>query len=113
MNDTRQRRIKTLTAVSVVLLPVTVALYYLLPNTPAAGLFVGLLWGFGASIPIGIMLALVTERQRQRRTTVIVSMPDGQHCAIAAPNGATTTIDLLETFGPVAMIDAPGREVAR
>ena len=103
------RRIKTLTAISVVLLPVAVALYVLLPPTPAAAVFIGMVFGFGGSIPVGIMLALWTERRRTPRTTVTVAvatMPDDQHCMIEYAYGRKVTVDLLEAFGRLA-IDAP------
>jgi hypothetical protein len=64
------RRIKTLSMLSAVLLPVTIALHYLLPPSPAAAVFVGFLGGFGVSIPIGIILALVLERMRSRTDEV-------------------------------------------
>ena len=104
-----ERRIKRLSVLAVVLLLVTIALYYLLPPSPVAAVAVGLLWGIGASIPIGCLLAIWTTPK-----PLVVSKPkrytatqDGQWVTITDDAGKTTTVDLLATFGPAALIDAP------
>ena len=98
---TQARRIRILAGLSAVLLPVTIALYYLLPLSPLAALAIGLLCGIGASIPIGCLLAIWTT---PKPTTIEVSKPThytarqiGNLVYITDDHGEATTVDLLVT----------------
>jgi hypothetical protein len=99
-----ERRIKQLAVVEVVLLPVAIALYFLLPPSPVAAVAVGLLFGFGVSIPVGCLgclLALWTGRRRevQPRTTVQVSGSPAYNGALfAGEDGRLEFLDNEELF---------------